>query len=62
MTKERKMSEAGKGSDGRISTKETRENYSSGYDSIKWTTKDDRQEKFIEQENDDDESNTKRNR
>ena len=64
MNEERKMSEAGKGSDGRISTKETRENFRSGYDSIKWTTKDDRQEKFTEQENDDDddESNTKRNR
>ena len=46
----RKMSENGKGCGLRISTKETRENYSSGYDNIKWTTKDDRQEQLITQE------------
>jgi len=46
----RQMSENGKGCGSRISTKETRENYSSGYDSIKWTTRDDRQEEFAKQE------------
>ena len=42
----REMSEAGKGSDMRKSTKQSRENFSKGYDGIKWTTKDDRQENF----------------
>ena len=46
----REMSEAGKGSDMRKSTKESRENFSKGYDGIKWTTKDDRQEDFSGEE------------
>ena len=50
----RETSEAGKGSDMRKSTKESRDNFSKGYDGIKWSTKDDRQEDFSGEEKSDD--------